>query len=75
VTSQLNGDSLRVEGAPAHFSLEVLLGEGNIVPTGMIIGRRCFGPVTTLLLAVKNNGKKNDEHVWLGVKSGRYAFP
>lgn len=69
VTSQLNGNSLHIEGAPPHFSLEVLLGDGNTVPTGMIIGRRCFGPVTTLLLVVKNSGKKNDEHVWLSVNT------
>jgi hypothetical protein len=75
VTSQLNGNSLRIDDAPAHFSLEVLLGQGNTVPTGMIIGRRCFGPESTLLLVVKNNGKKNDEHVWQWVKSGKYATP
>jgi hypothetical protein len=75
VTSQLNGNSLRIDGAPAHFSLEVLLGHGNNLVNGMILGRRCFGPETTLLLVVKNNGMKKDEHVWLWVKSGKYATP
>jgi len=75
VTSQLNGNSLRIEGAPAHFLLAVILVPGNNFPTSMIIGRRCFGPETTLLLVVKNDGKKNDEHLWLWVKSGKYATP
>jgi hypothetical protein len=75
VTSQLNGNSLRIDGAPAHFSLEVLFDHGNNFATGMNIGRRCFGPVTTLLLVVKNDGMKNGEHLWLWVKSGKYATP
>lgn len=81
VTSQLRDNSLRIGAAPAHFSLEAVFSDrsgGHIGPiTGMSMGRRCFGPETTLLLVIKKNAstKTKDEHVWLWVKSGKYATP
>jgi hypothetical protein len=70
VTAGANG-VLRIASPPPHFNL--LEDFGNAGGGGGMIHRQCWGPVSTLLLVVKdpqNLGKGAD---WVWDKNGKYA--
>jgi hypothetical protein len=71
VTAQVRNGVLRIDNAPPYFYLDVAFGQAGESSAG--IYRQCAGPVTTLLLVVKNTEKASDGADFLWVKSGKNA--
>jgi hypothetical protein len=70
VTAGANG-VWRIASPPPHFNLNEDF--GNAGGGGGMIHKQCWGPVTTLLLVVKDPANLGKGADWIWDKNGKYA--